>query len=440
MKESRLQVVSWSDVRSTFARLNPQLHKIIDAISPDDSFRLYKMSYPYGSNILRNGIFYLPNQVNHFVPITDPSIDKRTREDLFYNMRSNPICMAVKNNSEVYLELDDMVIPYIKFQPGRLLGTWGMLEVMSPQGGSFHPGGIWNMSAGMRSLFMLPKIGDKTFHKRLQQEFNITTPTPKNLTQQWYVFKDIVAQQQTDESWEFELICFSKKWFENKNDPQWLPFYNHLLEQTLHNSDYIRNKSFWDLVFSIIRKEQGIPPSSYINDMVKQLYAISCGFGLGFAPSVDEFDGPVKLLQEAYVHGNYKLNYLPVMMSPHQFDGTRPVYFSLNHTTALEFSKKATRRESMIEDTVKLAHALESFQKGFHACNFDFSETKFYKLLAKTQFDSFYDGVTDYSAIHPISELFRMDDGFHQVLIDHDDLALPQRGNFIRSCVRINKS
>ena len=439
MKISRLKSMSWRDVRQDFAQLNKNLFNIIESLDPDNTFKLYKISYPFGSEILKKGVFYIPNNNNELVPITNPTINKHVRSDLLYNLNSNPVCMATKNNAEIYLEYDDMIIPYLKLQPGSLLGTWGILEHIQPNDTSYHPESIWNMSAGARSLFMIPKIGDKTFHHRLQQEYNIPLPAPKNLNEQWHIFKKIVANNTSEVNWEFELICFSAKWFEYQNDPRWQPFYNYLLKSTWHNSSYLRNQSFWNLIFSIIRKEEKILPSSYINDMIKQIHAITCGFALGFAPSVSQEDAPITTIQNAYVNGAYKLkDYLPIIMAPYQFDGTRPVYFSLLNITSMEFSEKTTKRTSLVQDITHLCYALEAYKKGLKSCTFDLSTTKFYLKIMESQFDYFYDGETSTPSIRSTETIYDEDPSFKKMLINTENKLFPQRGNFIRCCVRIS--
>jgi len=431
--------MTWKDIRETISRINKPLFNVIETLSPDDTFKLYRIRYPFGYEILIKGAFYIPYSKNNFVPITDRSISKTIRSELLYNLDSNPVCMSTKNNAELYLEIDNMFIPYLKLTPGKILGAWGVLDKLCDPKSSYHPEAVWNMSAGVRSLFMLPKIGDKTFHKRLQQEFNLKTKAPKELNEQWYLFKEIIAHSQQQDPWEFELLCFSKKWFQQNKDPAWQPLYYHLFKTSWQGSDFQRNQAFWNLIFSIIRKKSKLPPSSYINDMVKQIHAIACGSALGFAPSSCEQDAPIALLQDVYVNGAYRLkDYMPIIMTPAHFNTHQPVYFSLNNITALEFSEKATKRVSLIQDITNLHHALEVYIDGIKTAHLNLEGTALYEKFMHTRFDCFYDGQTNMSGIHQTQQLCEEDSNFKKIRIKTKNTQFPQRGNFIRGCVRIS--
>lgn len=61
MIKATLSKVYWKDMRKDVLNLNPNLGKIIDQINPNDSYPLYLASYPYGSVIVNEGVFNLPN-------------------------------------------------------------------------------------------------------------------------------------------------------------------------------------------------------------------------------------------------------------------------------------------------------------------------------------------------------------------------------------------
>lgn len=435
----QIKALHWSKARDIIAGLDPELFHLIDSINPDKRFVCYRIRYPFGASILKQGTFYLPDGTQQLLPISDTDLPKAVRADLHYNLGSNPVLMPIRRNAEVYLEAGRMIIPYRKLEPGHLLGAWGVLDKLCPDMSFYHPEYIWNMNAGMRSIFMLPKVGDKTFHQRLQQEYGITEPAPKHLNDQWRVFKAIVDHHQSADDWSFELLCFSKAWFEQAGDPAWVPFYHYLLQLSWCSSSYLRNQSFWDLVLSVVRKAQKISPSAYINDIIKHLYATACGSALGFAPAVSNGDAPIDLLQDAYVNGMYKLkDYLPVMMTPHQFNGQRPVYFSLHHVTTLEFSERSTKRSSFVNDITRLSEALQLYLRGLERCGMKIDNTEFYRNIMETQFDCFYDGDIDSAAVRPIQALYDEDQTFSKVGIKTENTQFPQRGHFLKSCLRVS--
>lgn len=435
-----IESMTWHDARDTFFGLNEKLFSLIEKISPDDSFKLYKIRYPFGATILDHGTFCVPNPHGEIVPVTDHSIDKETCSDLLYNLNSNPVGMALVNTAEIYLEANShTVIPYLKLMPGNLIGSWGVLDAMCNHR-SYHPETIWNMSAGARSLFMLPKIGNKTFHKNMQREYSIQHPVPKTLREQWCVFKELIAKTSAAKSWYFEIIFFSKKWFSCLRDPLWQDFYTYLLEAAWCGSAYLRNQSFWNLIFSLVRKEQKLAPNSYINDIVKHLCGLACEKALGFAPAIDNTDAPISTIQDIYVNGSYKLkDYLPVLVAPRLLDRSRPVYYSLNNITAMEFSEYQNKRNNLFQSIEQVKKAVDAFIKGIRLSKLNLNSSHFYENLSNTTFEYFNDHVVPSSGIQPVKALFEQDKDFNKVLISTKNKLLPVKGNFVQACIKLSK-
>ena len=63
--------VFWRDARDQVQKVNPDLCKHIDALSPGKNLPLFLASYPFGENILQKGIFQLPNKTGQMVSIND---------------------------------------------------------------------------------------------------------------------------------------------------------------------------------------------------------------------------------------------------------------------------------------------------------------------------------------------------------------------------------
>ena len=70
-----IQTLRWDDVRDTVKSLQPELGTLIDNLNPDKSFRLYKVSYPFGSPIVHQGLFHVPLADGSIVPINSDRVE-----------------------------------------------------------------------------------------------------------------------------------------------------------------------------------------------------------------------------------------------------------------------------------------------------------------------------------------------------------------------------
>ena len=99
MKVKWLEELTWQDVREDVAAKNPEFAQAADQLNPQGDFKVYKVRYPFGCPIIKNGIFHLPiNGV--LTAINDPKIPSELRE-LNYNNDSTPFAMLLDRAAEL---------------------------------------------------------------------------------------------------------------------------------------------------------------------------------------------------------------------------------------------------------------------------------------------------------------------------------------------------
>ncbi len=440
---SYIQRLVWDDVADSVFKLNPELAATINALSPDKTYSLYKVHYRYGDEVLKyssvkKSFLQLPNDKGELVPINDPSIAPEISDALGYNLESNPVCMALNKSMEIYLPLQDRVIPYRLINPGEILGSWGILGTTP----SYHPYSIWEMSAGARSIFMLPPISDNVFHKRLQQTYNLTAKVPKQLINHWHVFKELSNHVSVDEPWSMDILFFSKEWFKNLNDEAWQSFRCYLLEIAWRNSGYLRNHLFWNMIFSIIQTKKELKRQAYINDIAKHILSISLGVVPGFVPAINNNAAPIELLQDIYANGPYKLrNYAPILMIPQLFlgghPGCRPVYYSPGYASAMEFSLKNNNKPNLLIELKKIYETLQMFISEIRQGDFDLSSTLINEIANTVDFKFFHFDPRDNHGIHSNDSMIDEDESFKKILVDTNNTEFPVTSHFTKACVRV---
>jgi hypothetical protein len=388
--------VVWEDVQNLSHKVNPEFTDIINELAPDKKHWLLKVSYPYGSSVMQRSILTLPNAKGILVPITDPSISREIQEGIGYNLNSNPVSLVLKNSFEIFLPLEDRTIPLSGvIEPGTTFGAW---RVLSPET-TEQPVFIWEMTAGSRSVFMLPKITEELKHKKLEKKLGVRVGSPRTLMQHFDVFKAIANNQAVDEDtrWSAEILYFSKEWFQHLEDPKWSKFYQYFYRSGWAANEIWRNQPLWNLVFSLVLKDYEAKPNAYIMDTAKYLLNMGVGALYGFGPATNTVAGPFDLIQMVYKEIYDIKNYPPIIMQPKLFDfkkeSANPVYYSLQFPNSLEFKPSSRMRTSIISDLHEIRSLMLRYERDLLSDKFNLGGTSFSELFLKAKLDYFHSGV-----------------------------------------------
>ena len=132
---------------------------------------------------------------------------------------------------------------------------------------TFHPIRIFDITAGARSLFMIPNISDLALHKNLKRDFNIRQSPPKKLLNQWEIFKSIAQHPEINCNWHTEILFFSDKWLKKiKEDKEWQSLFLILLQDVWNSCTYERNAVFYDFSISFAQANRNLKPNPYLRD------------------------------------------------------------------------------------------------------------------------------------------------------------------------------
>lgn len=433
-----VEELTWKEARERVLRVNPMITKIIDNIDPPKSHVLVKAVYPFGSEILKNTVLQLPSAQGELISYHDSRFDNRLRNFLSYNYGSNPVAICLKNTVELFFELEDRIIPFSIIGPGKIFGTWRILEGKV----QYCPTAFfWGLTAGARSIFFLPKISEAGGYHRLKNQLGVTPDRAKGLIDHWQVFKEIVNVECSKNPWEVELIFFPHCWFQHKDDKVWEPFNYYLSRIAWEDSSYLRNQFIWDMIFSIIQKRLKIKSPAFFLNIIKQLLGIASGAVVGFQPAVNDACVPVSCLQDVFVN-IYNLKHLaPIIMEPAYFDlgdpNARPVYYSLQYPTSLEFAPKANSKTSALEDLFYVRYYLLKYMNEILRGNLNIDMTALYKAACEMRCDFFHSNTGNYKEIRDSQAIFDEDPSFQKAMGKYRDKIFPKNSNFLNGCIRI---
>lgn len=433
----KFKAYRWEELRSQVHLVNPKLADIIDELSPPSDFTLYKAVYPYGSRILRKGDLYLPSK-GGLVSLKDGDISPTVKDAIGYNLLSNPVTLVLKNAIEMFIPIEDRIIPFSLARAGDVFGLWTVLD-----GFISHcpPLFVWDMTAGARSLGMLSKISDSISHRRLIQHFQLSHQAPKGLLDHWSIFREIANDPSFGDPWTSELLFFSKKWIDHLKDPAWITLRAYLQDMAWKSSAFWRNQYTSNLVWTHIQRQEGIKPSPYVADIVKSVLAVGVGALPGFAPAMDDSLAPVSRIQSAYLDVYRLKEYAPILMQPDYFSFSQadPVYSSLQFLTAMELSPKSNDRSSAIADLYSVQSLISRYFRATMHGGFNLEGARLYDMVKNVEYHFYHTNTGEYPKIIGTNNILKRDDRFAKILANYPGTKFPSSASFLRGCIGISK-
>lgn len=425
-----VQEVLWYDVRDEVNKINSSLANICDMITPDRKFPLYRIKYSYGAKIVDNGCFNLPLLNGQIVHLNDARVPDNLKEQLSYC--HIPLSLILSNDVEVFIDTKNRTIPLNFFKAGELFGVFESVATLV--GTTLQP--RWSVTAGARSVFMLPKISDKVGHGRLKKELGISCEAPNNLREQWHVFTQIANSGNMQDNWYNEILVFGKTWFDSEcKDFNWFKFQQYLFKINWIQSKLLMDTAEFGMIwedFSETIAKHGFKPRMYIIDTIKYLTTVVAGSGVAFIPSTNESSAPISLIQQVYIEVYGLKNYIPTIMQSAKLNHSVKLYYSLAYPTTLESSPITRSVPSIIDDQRQVRLLLNLLMQRVGDSN------KYVKNNIKYAF--FHSDFDKYGEIADSGLLPLHDDRFNFSLFETQNNIFCNTATFFRGCITLTQS
>ena len=427
---------TWENFRMDFAKINPELTNIIDQLDPGPDLRLYKITYPYGSEIVKDGVFYIPDNNGSLIPINHPELPEQMHNDLSYNSRSIPIGFMLKNSIEVFVQQKGKSLPLIgqKNYVGKLFGLSNNINNINSNNNFHIPTALWNLTSGGRSIFMLPKISNVIGHNKIKKHFNININPPKSLADQWEVFRAIYNSDQFKNPWEVEVIFFSESWLKKSCDIQWISFIHYCYRHMISLTDYFRKSQTWEAMLSLLKVDKNFFHDPDVNQKTKHILGVATGELPAFAPVTDDSFGPMQDLQEIY-NTIYDLKeHAPIILQPMFLDlkqAKKPVYYSLNHPVT-PFSSDRDKEHSVISTLNDTANLINKYLRLISEQEDKLLIPQFDSIINNIEFNYYHSSSTSYSFVNNAQDITKYDPRWHK-----NNKTIASHGPFVQGCVQI---
>ena len=436
-KKIALEELNLNDLVKALIEINPEFAGLVEELMGDEEYTFYKASYPFGARIIEKGKFYLPFVEGGSIAIDDPDLPDNLRRDLGYGSSENPLALVLENAAEFYLPSHQRIQPHLVLRKGQMFGIPRAIDTNTGTTLTSTSALIYNLNAGARSVFMLPKISDQINHAKLQEYCGTQLPLPMSTQDHWKVFANIAKQMSS--KWRFVVLYFPRNWINKLKTREWAEL-AHLL-QRLHRESYniLHNMSaIWNNTFHDIEQERYLsnyPMPSL--DTAKHLFFLAANSALGFKPATTDELAPFSVIKEAYLNGYNKIarqKYAPIIMEPTGFNvnDKSPIYYSLNNPTFAQNNLDGAKKKSQLSWLEEVRFITESYLKVI------IEEKKhiesLYNAVKDVNFSYYHSDPQNYANITNAGLLEKEDPRF----MKGQEELFPTNGAFFKGCIKIS--
>jgi len=438
MKKASYSLCYWSDIRNDVRKVNSEIASIIDAISPGKTHSLYVAEYPYGETILEEGTFFFPTIKGETAPLSSERVEPEIQSKFKYAHFGLPSGIVLDKSYELFVDTQYRNLTWLLVTPGSVIALWKTLDPLP----SMHPIKMYSIKAGARNIFLLPNVGDLAYHKNLKRDFGIKQPPPKTLQDQWEIFKRIAHHPDVNSNWRTKILFFTDSWIESiLHDEKWINLKFYLINSAWNSCRYERNQMHYDLALSWACANRNLKPNPYLLDTLKHLLMMSAGTAPGFVPAIDEIAAPIKAIQKAYVESYGIRKYIPTILHPFHFDISekRPVYYSMQYPTAMEFSPKSRKVNTTLAELSELKHITEVFFSEVTKNHVKLDGTKNKEIISNLEVEYFHNKPDKHGEILLTGDIPNFDCAFNSSLYECNNDEFAASGHFLRGCISLSK-
>lgn len=364
MNKRKMSFVKWADVRDQVIAVNASLVEIIDQISPKDQPHLVEIDYLYGDTVVKHGQLQIPNKNNILVPVKDSDAPKDIINALSY--QGIPLFFILTNDNEVFVNSGARCIPLNLFHQGSLLGLFETTNYLFNRPNE----AVWSVSAGARTICMLPKISDDLGVKRLSKYYGFSTVLKlKKITDHFEVFKAIANSNNFSQRWINKLLFFTNKWLDKKFIVKYPAFKDYIFQQCWLQAQFsleqVKLNLMWER-FSEMTVLKNLNPGQFLTNQAKHLLNIAAGNLPSLRPTAkSQSEAPIIGLQKAITEVYGLKNNMPIIVSIcRKYPGkNQPLYYSLSYPTIFEGSPFKKGFSTIKENLRNLKILMEVFQQ-----------------------------------------------------------------------------
>jgi hypothetical protein len=426
---------NWSEVKENVKHCNKRFFELIENINPDNSMPLYLAKYDYGKTIGAKNNFFIPNENSGESCLGLGHLPNYIEKDLGYGKDSSPLGLIIDNYCEWSYEESGKSFPFAVQGEGIIFNQ----QILFQEEQSVENNTI-SLHSGAKSIFMLPNIGCQIHHKKIKLALGIETEVPKEHSDHYNLFREIIYKTGHYKEWKSSILFFSDIWvYEIINNPRWLPVKFYFSENLRKRYSSDLYNSFYNDLFMTTVSVNKHRPTPYLMDTAKYIFNIIMGKGIGYIPAQNSKLFPIDLIQEIY-HDIYQLSYIPTIMVPSTFSqNTNYVYYSLQQPSKKINTFKIRMNNSTYQELVMLKKILRSYLNEFTSADSKCFGSDLYKFCQNINLSFYHNKPTDPNdQILHTKDISVADAHFLNAKFDKADVS--NDAKFFRGCLSISRS
>jgi hypothetical protein len=425
---------TWEKVRLEVKELTPDIYQAIEKMSPDKSYKLYEVTYPYGASPLAENNFILPYE-NGWEPITSSKFDKRIQEELCYQPNYGlPLGIVLEGQLQLsFFERAKLALPAAIFTKGRPFAIRAALDFPNKYQATYY----WNMTSGVRTVYMLASLADKRKFNVLQKEFGTNIDIPLEQLDHWTFFRSLANAPQFQTTWSSRLLLFGKKWVDTLHENTELR--RVLLERFFQATTHERNSDTFDQIWEdFILTIRNKKVDRYILNMARYIFDAAIGKTLSFKiAGADEQAGPFSEIAKI-ICNVYELDkYAPVIVAPAIFNSEtqQKAYISIKYPTVKIERTYSSKNNFLMADFREIAYVINKFVPSIK--NEVLDEVPMYNMgnYNYNFFSADRDRMNDFL---PAEQAFKNDNNF-EYWANFGGSLVNTKNPYMRACVSISE-
>ncbi|WP_392538022.1 hypothetical protein [Legionella sp. 227] len=426
---------NWDEVKDKIKIINKNFFNLIESISSVSSMPLYLATYDYGKVIGSKSDFFIPDHTGNESYLGSNLIPNEIAKDLDYGKNSSPLGLIMENFCEWSYEERNEIFPFAVQGEGTIFNQ----QIIFQEEQTIENNTI-SLHSGVKSIFMLPNIGCKVHHKKVQLALGIESEAPKDPNEHYALFREILYKTGYYKDWHSTILFFSKQWIDEiRNNPAWLGvkfFFSENLRKRISRDLY---NSFYNDLFMTSNSVNKHRPTPFLIDTAKYIFNIIMGKGIGYIPAQNSKLLPIEPIQEIY-HKIYQLTYSPILMVPSSFNNNLDhIYYSLQQPSKKINTFKIRMNNSTYQELAVLRKILLSYLEEFSSDDSNSFGSDLYWACQNIKLSFFHNKPSDPKDNILLAKQITEHDLRFQIS-KYNKLDISNDAKFFRGCLRISRS
>ena len=432
-----MKKITWKEISGVVKNINRSIFELMEPFS-DLDFPLYIAEYRYGDYFGVKSSVFLPDKNNNLYLLGSNKTPNDIMRDLGYGEKSLPLAMIIDkycewNNTDPY---NSLVYPRYFQGPGSICNQEILFEEEITMENSST-----SAAAGAQSTFIVPHIGSKKNHQRIQADFNLQIDAPKSYNEHSSLFKILSNHSDSEHQWRAKILFFSESWInairkEDKFSKLREFFLRNLLKKQTMSCNISRNND----PFIPNKEVNKLKPSPYQIDSVKYIFNLILGSGNGYTPATSNDYLPLETIHNIYTEC-YKIAYTPITMVPCSALHKKPTYYSLQYPSAPIHSFKGSKSDSKFQELASIGAIINEYKDIFISIK---ESSPLKRECLHYNFSYFHHKAKELDVkdkaviIEPSTNMEKEDDGFKFSF--NRLLRFPVEAKFFRGCIKLTSN